>query len=291
MIHRKQKMRVNLVSEFREFVPALENPRDFINEELDPYADAYKEIIDRRFESHTLTNEINRILTHLSRLDNFDWQPPAIQFIAAHRKNPTEVLRFLTDLERLAYALFLARETPTDRIARYGKVLEGMEVSADLFADGSPLQLSDHEKSNARNVLNGDIYPITRILQPVLLRLDEAIGAGGATYDHPIITVEHVLPQNPNADSRWLVDFPDAQVRISWVHRLANLVLLTRRKNAQAGNLDFDQKKTRYFSTVGGVCNFALTNPVIQEPRWDLPTLERRQADLVGRLVTVWRLA
>lgn len=244
MIHRKQKMRANLVSEFREFVPALANSREFINEKLEPYADAYKEILDRRFESHTLTDEINRILTHLSRLDNFDWQPPAIHLIATHRQNPTEVLRFLTDLERLAYALFLARETPTDRIARYGKVLEAMEAGADLFANGSPLQLSNDEKDNARNVLSGEIYSITRILQPVLLRLDEAIGAGGATYDHSIITVEHVLPQNPKAGSRWLVDFPDEQVRISWVHRLANLVLLTRRKNTQASNFDFDEKKT-----------------------------------------------
>jgi hypothetical protein len=291
MIHRKQKMRANLVSEFREFVPALASPREFINRELEPSADAYKEILGRRFESHTLTDEINRVLTYLSRLDNFDWQPPAIHFIATHRQNPTEVLRFLTDLERLAYALFLARETPTDRIARYGKVLEGMEAGADLFAIGSPLQLSDDERGNARDVLNGDIYPITRILQPVLLRLDEAMGAGGATYDYSIITVEHVLPQNPKVGTRWLDDFPDDQVRSSWVHKLANLVLLTRRKNTQASNLDFDDKKTRYFSTVGGVSNFALTNTVIQEPRWGVATLERRQAELIGRLVAVWRLA
>jgi hypothetical protein len=291
MIHRKQKMRANLVSEFREFVPALQNPRDFINGELEPYADAYKEILDRRFESHTLSDAVNRILTHLSRLDNFDWQPPAISFIAGNHQNPTEVLRFVTDLERLAYALFLARETPTDRIARYGRVLEAMEAGGDLFAAGSPLQLADDEKRLGRDVLNGDIYPITRILQPILLRLDEAMGAGGATYDHTIISVEHVLPQNPNANSRWLVDFPDNEIRMSWVHRLANLVLLTRRKNTQASNFDFDEKKTRYFSAAGGVSNFALTTTVIQEPRWDIATLERRQAELVGKLVAVWRLA
>jgi hypothetical protein len=121
--------------------------------------------------------------------------------------------------------------------------------------------------------------------------LDEAIGAGGATYDHSIITVEHVLPQNPNAGSQWLVDFPDEQLRVFWVHRLANLVLLTRRKNTQASNLDFGEKKTRYFSTIGGVSNFALTNTVIQQPQWDVPTLQQRQAELVGRLVAVWRLA
>jgi hypothetical protein len=207
--------------------------------------------LDLRFESHTLTDEINRVLAHLSRLDNIDWQPPAIHVIATHRQNPAEVFRFLTDLERLAYALFLARETPTDRIARYGKVLEAMEAGTDLFAIGSPLQLSDDEKRTARDVLNGDIYTITRILQPVLLRLDEAIGAGGAAYHHPIITVEHVLPQNPKESSRWFTDFPDEGVRNSWVHRLSNLVLLTRRKNTQASNLDFDEKKTRYFNTRG----------------------------------------
>jgi hypothetical protein len=112
--------------------------------------------------------------------------------------------------------------------------------------------------------------------QPVLLRLDEAIGAGGATYEYSIITVEHVLPQNPSAGSRWLVNFPDEQARIAWVHRLANLVLLTRRKNTQASNLDFEDKKIRYFSPAGGVSNFALTNTVIHEPRWDVATPERR---------------
>jgi hypothetical protein len=291
MIHRKQKMRANLVSEFREFVPALANPRKFINKELEPYADAYKEILEQRFGSNTLSDEINRILTHLSRLDNFDWQPPAIRLIAVQRQNPAEVLRFLTDLERLAYALFLARETPTERIARYGKVLERMEAGADLFANGSPRQLSDDEKRTARDVLNGEIYLVTRILQPVLLRLDEVISAGGATYDYLIITVEHVLPQNPNPGSRWLVDFPDEQARNSWIHRLANLVLLTRRKNTQASNLDFDEKKARYFSSVGGVSNFALTNTVVQEPRWDVATLKRRQGELVAKLVAAWRLA
>jgi Protein of unknown function DUF262 len=150
MIHRKQKMRANLVSEFREFVPALENPSEFIDRELGPYAAAYRKILERRFESHTLTREINYNLTHLSRLDNFDWLPPAIYLLAKQRQNPTEVLRFLMDLERLAYMLFLARETPTDRIARYGKVLEGMQTGIDLSVNASPLQLSDDEKRRPR---------------------------------------------------------------------------------------------------------------------------------------------
>jgi hypothetical protein len=267
----------------------LEKPRRFINEELEPYATDYREILGR-FESHALSEDINRILPFLSRLDNFYWQPPAIEYIARHRDSPQEILRFLTDLERLAYSLFLARETPTNRITRYGKVLESLEAARNLFADDSPLQLSEDEKRIAREVLNSDIYPITRIVQPLLLRLDDAIGAGDETYNYSIITVEHVLPQNPKSDSQWLLDFPNEEVLMSWVHKLANLVLLSRRKNPQAGNMDFDVKKTRYFSSVGGVTNFAITNSVINEPHWNQATLARRQAELVTRLVTVWRL-
>lgn len=79
MIHRKQKMKGTLIAEFREFVPTRKDPAKFIDDELSPYADAYQEVANQSFESFKHANEINRQLTHLSRLDNFDWQPPSIE--------------------------------------------------------------------------------------------------------------------------------------------------------------------------------------------------------------------
>ena len=81
----------------------------------------------------------------------------------------------------------------------------------------------------------------------------ELLSGGSAVYNSPIISVEHVLSQNPAADSHWLTDFPNEADREKWVHKLANLVLLTRRKNSQAGNLDFAEKKSKYFSTKAGL--------------------------------------
>jgi hypothetical protein len=78
MIHRKQKMQSTLIAEFREFVPTRKNPAIFIDKELSPYADAFQEITEQGFASYKNADEINRQLAHLSRLDNFDWQPPAI---------------------------------------------------------------------------------------------------------------------------------------------------------------------------------------------------------------------
>jgi hypothetical protein len=114
--------------------------------------------------------------------------------------------------------------------------------------------------------------------------------AAAQTYGHAVTSVEHVLPQTPAAGSQWLTDFPDEALREAWIHKLANLVLLTRRKNAQAGNLDFADKKVKYFSTRAGVSNFALTSQVLGEPVWTLDTLKHRQAELTGALETLWRL-
>lgn len=291
MIHRKQKMQGTLIAEFREFVPTRKNPAKFIESELSPYADAYEEITDQAFESYKHADEVNRQLVHLARLDNFDWQPPAIEAIARRRTDPDFILRFLCDLERLAYGLFLMRSDPSERIRRYGKLLGSIQAGDDLFADTSPLQLDDAERNKVRKSLDADIYTVTRIRLPLLLRLDELLSGGSAVYNSPITSVEHVLPQNPRAGSKWLVDFPAEADREQWVHRLANLVLLTHRKNAQASNLDFADKKSKYFSTKKGVANFALTSMVLAEVAWTSDTLKRRQAELIGAFEKLWRLA
>ena len=123
-----------------------------------------------------------------------------------------------------------------------------------------------------------------------MLQLDEALSSGGATYAHKIVSVEHVLPQNPSAGSEWLAVFQDEAKRDAWVHKLANLVLLSRRKNSQAGNLDFDEKKSKYFSTKAGVTNFAITSQVLNEAAWTPETLKQRQLVLTGALGNLWRL-
>jgi hypothetical protein len=290
-IHRQQKMQGTLIAEFREYVKARENPAKFIDSELSPYAEAYREITDKIFQSYKNADAINRELSHLARLDNFDWQPPAIEVIARRRNDPDLILRFIVDLERLAYALFLLRSDSTDRIRRYGRVLASLESAEDIFAEGSPLQLSASEKKSVSETLDGDIYSITRIRLPLLLRLDEVLADKSAVYDHSVLTVEHVLPQTPSADSQWMVDFPDETTRERWVHKLANLVLLTRRKNSQAGNLDFKAKKENYFRSKGGIANFALTSSVLAESTWTLTTLEKRQKELIEAVQQHWRLA
>ncbi len=137
--------------------------------------------------------------------------------------------------------------------------------------------------------LGGDIYNQPRIPRPLLLRLDSLLAEGEASYQHPIISIEHVLPQNPSNCSQWLKWFPDEDERRQWTHRLANLVLLSRRKNTRASNFEFERKKSEYFRQ-NGVTTFALTTSVVAESEWTPVVLERRQQELVDALTKEWRL-
>lgn len=289
MIHVKSKARGNLNQEFRDGVLSKINGRQFIDTVLIPFAEAYQVVSRAAYESTGDAEKVNSYLRHLGRLDNYDWVPPAIAYFEKHRDDREALIRFTRDLERLAYALFILRANINDRINRHAGVLRAIEQSDDLYSDIAPLQLTAEEKSSVLEALDGPIYLQTRVRMPLLLRLDSLLADHGATYEHKVLSIEHVLPQTPAEDSVWLSWFPDAEKRERWTHKLANLVLLSRQKNTQAQNYDFERKKQEYFQKKG-VATFALTSQVLNQPAWTLEVLEMRQANLIGRLKTEWRL-
>ena len=292
MIYMKKKMRRGtLQDEFKEGVLNSEKLKstNFIDDVLTPYSDAYKVVSRAYYESSNGAETVNKYLEYLKRLDNFDWIPPAMVFF---NRNPNEtdlLARFVRDLERLAYGLFLLRANVNQRIDRYAAVLEDIEKGTDLFDGTSVLQITPEEKIKILQTLDGSIYTTPRIPSPLLRRLDSLLAEKGATYDYPTVSIEHVLPQNPNSESEWLKTFPDEVERHEWTHKLANLVLLSHRKNAKAQNYDFERKKTEYFQR-GGVTTFALTTQVVTESEWTPKVLDRRQRELIDALGKEWRL-
>jgi hypothetical protein len=287
MIYKRTKMRGSLESEFRDAVKPQADPIGFVDNVLRPYATAYEAVCNQDFASTSHAEVINSQLKHLARLDNYDWEAPTIRYLAKKDVKSEDVATFLVAMEKLAYGLFITRADINERVGRYGKLIEAIEADTDLYAAASPLLLTDSEKVKARATLDGALYEELRIRLPVLLRLDQALSAVGATYDHKIITVEHILPQNPDPNREWCKLFPEEVTRKSWVHRIGNLALLNRAKNSQAGNLPFDRKKKEYFFKKAST-NFPLTTQLMDEPQWNLAALEKRQKVLVAKLCEVW---
>ena len=140
-------------------------------------------------------------------------------------------------------------------------------------------------------VLESDIYRLTPPRRKYLmLRLDSFLSDGAASYDTGNITFEHVLPQTVNANTEWAQWWPDESQREKWVHRIANLVLLNRRRNSQAQNFDFSRKKSAYFSGSRGVSSFALTTQVLNTLEWTPEVVENRQSELLKVLQENWSL-
>ncbi len=289
MIFVQKKLASTVLQEVRDFVKPAANPTDFIDKILVPTADAYGEILTAGYKSTKKADEINRVLSLLHRIDNVDWQPPAIHFLAKYHNDPDAVLQFLVDLERVAACQMIYRAGINDRIGRYGDLIAAINSGKDLYGADSPLQLTDEERRWTREALTGSVYGVSKTRLFILLRLDEALSAGGATYDRSILTIEHVLPQTPAAGSTWLVWWPDEVQREAAVHRLGNLALLDRRKNPQAQNFDFDRKKTEYFLRKG-VTPFPLTSQVLAQNQWTPAIFEERQRELFAKLCDVWRL-
>ena len=290
MITLKTKLRRTLQADFQDNVLKNAAGTDFIDNTLEPYASVYETLLEASYESTQDAEKVNNYLRHLGRLDNFDWIPPAMAFFLLYSNDREILIKFTKDLERLAYGLFVRRANINDRINRYADVLRDIERGNDLFDVNSPLQLNDGEKDEIVKGLNGQIYLQTAVVRRTLLeRLDSLLADTGASYNRTTITVEHVLPQNPRAGSEWMTWFPRQDDREGWTHKLANLVLLSRRKNASASNWDFGRKKNEYFQR-GSVAPFALTSQVLNESEWTPSVLQRRQQGLIDSLRKEWRL-
>lgn len=289
MIKRKVKAKEAILKEIREHVKPKENPKDFIDRELIPYAAAFDDIKKATFESTSNADDINKYLRWLNKIGNDDWVPPAISFLEKWGRTDTDrVVDFMRRLERLAFGLHVMRININGRIERYGKVLSAIE-NGDNPADlGSSLSLSDEECQSIRDALAGSIYG-TPFAKYLLLRLDAGLSAGEAKYDYPIVTIEHVLPQNPANNSEWLTLFSDEDEREELTHCLGNLVLLSRRKNSGAQNYEFDRKKSEYFAQ-NEVCSFALTTEVLKHDQWTPEVVYGRQNWLLARCSDIWKL-
>ena len=293
MIRMKSRPGGTLQQEFQEQVLKAVDRKEFIEKDLEPYAEAYETVtgasyVDMGVDTSS-SEKINAYLRYLNRLDNFDWIPPAMSFYRRNRGDPEALLRFVRDLERLAYAMFIIRANVNRRTSRYAAILRAIDQKEDLYSPSSPLQFSSREVADILRALDGPVYARRRVCKTLLLRLDTLLADRGARYEHATVSIEHVLPRNPQRNLQWLRDFPDDEERSEWTDKLANLVLLSRAKNSSAQNYDFDYKKMAYFQR-GETAPFALTSQVLAEGEWTPAVLARRQSKLIDVLKKEWRL-
>lgn len=292
MIYAKEKARRALLEEFRErVITQSSSAEDLVTKVIAPYIEAYLVAKHAQYVSTSNAAEVNALLRWLNRIDNSDWLPSAMKFLAEHGSDAKYVHWFFKRLERLAAYMHICGRDINSRIERYAIVLAALEKPHSMAQPVTAIELRNDEKATFLNHLQGEVYLMTaRRRNYLILRLDSFLTDGAAIYEPSILTIEHVLPQTVAKNSDWAAHWPDVTVQLHWLHRLANLVPLNRQRNSQALNHDFEYKKKAYFGGKQGVSSYVLTTQVLNTQSWTPAVVAQRQNDLIEVLCNSWEL-
>lgn len=293
MIKTKVKAKKSLQEEFYKYVlPDVteDTAIDFIENTLEPFSEAYNAVKNIQYAGTTGVDDVNNILQWLNRIDNSDWVPVAMLYYVKHKDDAVALCGFLRKLERLAVFLRTVSSDVNHRIDRYAKIL--IDIESEKGTDyGNNIELTDMEKKQFLDQLNSDVYRMVSIKRNYLiLRLDSFVSDGAASYNVKRLTIEHVLPQTVAQDSQWATNWPDVSEREQWLHKIGNIIPLSKIKNSQAQNYEFDVKKEKYFKGKTGTASYALTTQVLSYDKWTPEIVKQRQAELIKVYRENWEL-
>lgn len=260
----KEKARLNLLQEFESKIysskdkgkssaetkqPLLKKGKDTFLV-LERYLDIYTKLFSGN--NYDFTNSFifdNLIQVMLTGLQSTDWIPPLLRYY--DKFGEKQIHEFLVALDKKFSADWICQYAPTVRIDAMNNVIKEIDQASTvgaLFESGC----FDIDRHPFSHMVMGDVYG-RRFARYVLLKLDYLYKNHAQKMDFSTLSVEHILPQNPDAGSQWVKDFTQEQ-RKEMTHKLGNLVLITRRKNASQGRRDYQDKKTRYFEKNVDTC-------------------------------------
>lgn len=287
-IYVKDKAREGLLKEFDERIYGSKPPLLALGSDTFEAVKAYKDAFDQAIQFDRLPATLgnayrNRINVMRKGLPSTDWIPPVL---AWYRKFKAEKLLDLIErIDNKFSADWIVQLTPTQRISNMNEVLKVIEV-AKTHDEVLTSKVFDFEHKQLMDLLDGAIYG-RRFARYVLLRLEYLLASHAALLNLPDeISVEHILPQTPSKTGQWVKDFTDDQ-QDTWLHRLGNLMLLSRRKNTSLGNLDFADKRVRYFED--RVESLPNSQRLLALGTFALTDLEARHGDLLGRLAASYK--
>lgn len=156
-------------------------------------------------------------------------------------------------------------------------ILKRIEVcsTAEEVTNSSELA---YDSQSVRSALAQNDFYKKGYAKYVLVKLEYLYSGRATQRKITAASIEHVLPQHPEPNSEWKQKFSEQEL-LDWTHNIANLVLLSKRKNTSASNLDFQQKIEQYFK--GRISDLPRSLEMMREEEWTVAILERRLGDIL----------
>lgn len=276
------------LASFRTAVERAGGVRAFLFEQLPRYAHALRAIFAGSIDVGPASAEVNRRVALMKEVQEWDWAPCAIAFLAEHSSEPERARRFFQALDRFTFACELSVVENRDREARYANIIKYVSDDKVLYAgEGKQraLLLTEAEQMKFFHTLNRS-RKRDRQRRLLLMRLEAAMPGGRIIRMTDDATVEHVLPKN--GSPWWNERFPDPALRGELANLLGNLTLVTYDQNSEADVKPYPDKRKVYFDTTAPIN--ALTKDIAPISDWSLQAIEERHERLVRILSEDWGL-
>ena len=277
-----------VIAAFRKAVLSKVSPKEFLENVLPRYVEAYRLITTANVGSGPNAQIISNKLNQLRALEQKSWRAPALKFLVDRGIDDPEAPAFFIKLERLAYIAMLIIADGDQRTKRFSKVNEAVTAGKSPSARNSPFAISKEEGRRTRERMLGRFATFGQ-RRAMALRLNAALDGGFTVAPESDATVEHVLPRNVHDDSHWMVTWPDPAKRREQCDTLGNFVLLTNKVNQKADRHDYRAKKAVYFNGSGGEV-FALTRDLMEQEAWTSEIVRKRTSDLAEILAREWEI-
>lgn len=274
----KEKAKEDILKEFNNLVfnkGILKPGKEFINYIVEMKIIYDKLIIEKDIDLGKNTISYKNLI-HLMRefLPSNEWIPPLLSY---YKKFGTKKLfEFLSMLEMKVVVDWVIAYTPTKRTVNINSILKAIDES-NTCEEVLNCAALNYDNEAFVNELRQDIYG-KRHDKYILMKLDYLESEQDVERIYTTISVEHVLPQTPNPESNWTKIFSDGE-RLFYTNKLCNLVLLSKNKNSQARNFDFETKKKKYIE--GKATNLVRTLKLLSEKEWTPSILDRRQKEIL----------
>ena len=270
----KTKAKLGLLEEYNKNIfktGKLKMGKDFF-ESIKSYYIIYNSIIqldnNNNYEYCNLINVLNS-----GNLPT-DWVPVIMSYYKKYKEQ--DLTAFAKKLACKAIADMVCGESPTKRIENLNKIMPAIEDSSNPAELLSNTHLFAFDKELFLNNIQTDVYRKS-YAKTLLLMLEYMYQDNSILHTYSFVSIEHILPQNPSPNSQWCADYTDEE-RINNVDKIGNLCIIGRRKNTSLGNLDYPNKRKRYFEK--NIGNFARTLHIYNKfPNSWLPTDLKHNTD------------
>ena len=271
----KQKASLTLLKEFENNIFAKNkltkgnNFFDFVNK--------YKKHYEDLFENNG-NLELKNLLTLMKvGFESEIWIAPLLRYYNKFGKE--NLLQFTKKLNNKFVSDWISGLTPTIRIINMNNIIDMIDIldSCDELLNQDCFAINRQE---ILTFLQTDMYG-KRPTRYILLLLNYLYHSHEQPFNTPrVISVEHILPQNPKSDSQWVQDFDNEQ-REKWTNKLGNLIILSRRKNSSQSNLDFAQKQQKYFK---GNVELGRSANIMACKTWKIDDVQKNHNETLAKL-------